>query len=50
MAGVCLHEYLYPQIQKSRSSCEERHIFVGDPPETRTRDTLIKSQVLYQLS
>jgi len=24
--------------------------FVGDPSGTRTRDTLIKSQVLYQLS
>ena len=35
--------------EKGLSLCDKPFSF-GDPSEIRTRDTLIKSQVLYQLS
>ena len=38
-------------MQKRPSKeAEGLKLLIGDPPGTRTRDTLIKSQVLYQLS
>ena len=40
----------YSNKQKSTRTEVLVHNFVGDSPETRTRDTLIKSQVLYRLS
>gem|GEM_PF-3188233 len=60
LAGLEIMEH--PAIQKFLHGVEERQQlkekasnpgsleFSGEPSATRTRDTLIKSQVLYQLS
>ena len=37
-------------LQPAKMQVKSLPITTGDPPATRTRDTLIKSQVLYRLS
>ena len=43
-------EITYQTFSLDKNNGLKKPLFFGDPPETRTPDNLIKSQVLYHLS
>ena len=45
-----LYAYLYAQAQKKACDFSQAFVFYGAGTKSRTRDVLITSQLLYQLS